>query len=168
MKKNSKNTFTRVNEQIRISPIMVIQDGANLGAIPTRKALVMAKQQGLDLVEVAPDSRPPVCRIMDYGKFKYEKGKKQKSSIAPQMKEIRLSPRIGDHDVDTKIKAMRKFLAANHKVQLKLRFKKRENAHKDLGFTVIKRIIEEVSDIGQPQRPPVLAGNQITCVVEPL
>ena len=166
--KQKKKQFTRVNGQIRFSPVMVVHDGSNLGVLPVKAALNIARKKGLDLVEVSPDARPPVCRIMDYGKFKYEKSKKKQSKKEHEIKEVRLSPRIGEHDIETKLKAIRKFLAAKHQVRLKLQFKKRENAHKDLGFTVIKRIIEDVSDVGEPKHTPSLAGSQITCIIEPL
>lgn len=160
----------RVNHQIRFSPVMVIQEGENLGVMPTDEARKIAKRCGLDLVEVAPQARPPVCRIMDYGKFKYEQGikeKKQKQQKTTQVKEVRFTPVIGQHDIDTKIRLIRKFIEEGDKVNLKLEFRKRENAHRELGFDVMQRILAELADVGEPQRPPVLEGRRIVCLIEP-
>jgi len=163
--------FYRVNEKIRFSPVMVIdQHGENLGAIPVDKAKQLARTAKLDLVEVAPHARPPVCRIMDFGKFRYEqslKEKKQRSKTkSTQTKEIRLSPGIADHDIETKTKAARKFLESGFKVQLKLQYSKRENAHKDLGFVVIKRILENLNEVAAAKEPPKLNGRFLMCLLE--
>jgi len=165
--------FYRVNDKIRFSPVMVIdQDGKNLGSLPIDKAKQKARAIKLDLVEVAPDARPPVCRIMDFGKFRYEQGIKQKKQKGkkvktPEQKEIRLSPRIADNDILTKAKAAERFLKAGHKVQLKLEYKRRENAHKDLGFEVMKKMLKHLEDVIDPEKPPKLEGRFLTCLVEP-
>lgn len=172
MKKTSNQQHpTRVNEKIRLSPVMVIKDGDNLGSIPIKDALEMARREGMDLVEVSPNSRPPVCLIMDYGKYKYEKGVKEKNQNkkgkASQIKEIRLRPSIDDHDVETKINAAKKFLLSGNRVQLRLFYKKRENSHRDRGFEVIERIIEATSEVGDVQNAPKLFGANLTCLLEP-
>jgi translation initiation factor IF-3 len=173
MKKTSNHQQhpTRVNEKIRLSPVMVIKDGDNLGSVPIKDALEMARIEGMDLVEVSPNSRPPVCRIMDYGKYQYEKGVKEKNQKkkgkASQIKEIRLRPSIDDHDVETKINAAKKFLLSGNRVQLRLFYKKRENVHRDRGFEVIERIIEATSEVGDVQNAPKLFGTNLTCLLEP-
>ena len=167
---NSKQNNRRKNEQIRISPVVVIQDGENLGSMPTYKAIDLAKDIGLDLVEVSPNVRPPICKIMDYGKFKFEKNKKDKKNTAKssvsKLKEIRLSPCIGDHDLETKVKSILKFLKGGHKVQLKLRFKRREIAFKQRGFDVIDNILNKLEDICKIHQNPTLNGRVIICVIE--
>ena len=161
----------RINNQIRFSPVRLIGDnGEQIGTVPVDEAKKRAVQAGLDLVEVAPNARPIVCRIMDYGKFKYEqsqKEKKNKKTSSTELKHIRLSPKIGDHDIETKVRNAEKFLKAGHNVQFKLEYKRRENAHKDLGFEVIDKILEALSEIADPQRKPKLDGRFLICIVEP-
>lgn len=163
---------TRINERIRFSPLLVIdENGEKIGVISNDEAKAKAKAVGLDLVEVAPQARPPVCRIMDYGKFKYEQGQKEKkqrqNQKAQQTKEVRLSPKIADHDIETKTNTAKKFLSGGYKVQLRLEYKKRENAHKDLGFDVIKKVIEGLEGVGKPINKPKLEGRFLMCLVEP-
>jgi translation initiation factor IF-3 len=166
---NEKKNSTRVNETIRWSPIILIdQDGHNLGATPTRKALDMARQVGLDLVEVAPHARPPVCKIMDYGKFKYEQSKKQKKPKEAETKELFFRPSTDENDVNTKVNAMKKWLISGHRVIVKIKFVRRENAHKDLGFRLIQRVLEDISEVGTPQSPPALNEKNIICTVIPI
>jgi translation initiation factor IF-3 len=171
-KDERSQNFTRVNERIRFSPLLVIdENGDKLGVISNDEAQKAARKAGLDLVEVAPQARPPVCRIMDFGKFKYEQGLKEKkqrqNSKSQQTKEVRLSPKIAEHDVVTKTNAAKKFLEAGHKVQLRLEYKRRENAHKELGFEVMKKVIEGLEGIGKPMRSPKLEGRFLMCLVEP-
>ena len=162
----------RINEWIRLSPVRVVnEDGSQLGEMPTDEARRLAREAGLDLVEVAAAVRPPVCRIMDYGKFKYElslKEKKQRKNKQGQLKEVRLSPDIALHDIDTKISQARKHLEAGHSVQLKLRYKGRENAHKDLGFEVINGMIEKLTDISKLSIKPQLEGKVLHCMLDPV
>lgn len=147
----------RVNDQIRISPVMVVDStGKNLGVISLDQAKKLARDVELDLVEVAAQSRPPVCRIMDYGKFKYEQSVKDKKRHHKnsQLKEIRLRPNIGEHDLDVKIKKITEFLEDGDKVQVRLRFKgNRELSHKDLGFAIIDKILKAVENIGTFVKP---------------
>jgi len=166
---NEKKNSTRINEMIRWSPIILVdQDGQNLGTMPTRKALDMARQVGCDLVEVASNSRPPVCKIMDYGKFKYEQSKKQKKPKELETKELFLRPATDEHDVNTKVNAMKKWLALGHRVLLKIKFVRRENAHKDLGFKLIQRVLEDVAEFGSSQSAPALNERNIVCTVVPV
>ena len=166
---NGRQDFTRVNYQIKFSPILVIQGDQNLGIMPTKDALQIAKDVGLDLVEVVPTSRPPVCKIMDFGKFKYEKSvrdKKQKSKQT-QPKEMRLSPTIGDHDLETKTRLVRGFLEEGHKVCLKLKFTGAEMAHQSIGLDVINKMLSALQGIGSATQKPRLDGRMMMCNLEP-
>lgn len=170
--KRHDTTVSRINEKIKFSPVRVIgADGQPIGVIPTHKALAIARSVDLDLVEVAPQARPPVCHIMDYGKFRYEQGLKEKkqkqSQRTAQIKEVRLGPSIGSHDLDTKIRAIHKFLLSGHKVQVRIQFRKRENAHRDLGFIVINDIIDRSVDLGEPKVAPKFEGRLLICILEP-
>lgn len=172
MSKDQKD-FVRINERIRFSPVRVIgQEGNQLGILPTRQALEIARQQSLDLVEIAPQARPPVCRIMDYGKYKYEQGIKQKEAKqkqkSVQMKEIRFRPNTGVGDIDTKRRAIQKFLEEGHRVQLRIKFERREIAHKDLGFKLLSDIIESLKPFSKPVHPPKMEGRDITCILQPM
>jgi len=165
---NRNRDSIRINEVIRWSPIILIdQDGHNCGTIPTRKALDMARHVGLDLVEVSPNTRPPVCKIMDYGKYKFEQSKKIKKPKEAELKELQFRPNIDENDVETKIKSVRKFLEAGDRVLVKVRFVKRENAHKELGFVLINRILEAVTEQGTPQSLPTLNDRSIICILNP-
>ncbi len=160
----------RVNDQIRISPIRVIgADGEQVGVIPTEQALQMARDDGLDLVEVAADARPPVCRIMDFGKFKYQQQKKKNKSHAhaTKIKEIRLRPKTDTHDIEVKVSQARKFLGDKDKVQVTLIFRGREQAHEDEGRRVVERVIEELSEVAKVESPPSRMGRRMTCVLAP-
>ena len=165
------NEATRVNERIRISPVMVVRDGVNLGTMSTAEAMRIAREEGLDLVEIAPNARPPVCRIMDYGKFKYEKNIKEKqqrkNAKSSQPKEVRLRPVTQDHDLDTKTRAIRGFLEDGHSVQVKIKFQAREITHKELGFGVVNGILDKLAGVGQFRERPSLMGKWLTCVIEP-
>jgi len=165
-------TTHRINEQIRLSPIRVVDhEGKMLGVIPTSEALRMAAEVGLDLVEVAPNERPPVCRIMDYGKFKYEQKKKHSSSTKQhqvQLKEIRLRPKTGEHDIEFKVKQAREFLTHKDKVKLNVIFRGRENAHHDRGREILVSIIDELQDVAKIEKPPSLEGGRnMTAVLAP-
>jgi translation initiation factor IF-3 len=138
--------------------------------MPTSEALELARQSGLDLVEVAADERPPVCRIMDYGKFKYEQKKKQAKSAKThqvQVKEIRLRPKTGEHDVDFKVKQARGFLAERDKVKVTIMFKGREMAHVDRGREMILGVISSLEDIAKVEKPPSMEGRSMTAVLTP-
>jgi translation initiation factor IF-3 len=157
----------RVNERIRFSPVMVIRDGAQLGIMPTFEALKIAREAGLDLVEVSPDARPPVCLIADYGKLQYEKTKKQKHQKQPKMKEMRLRPNIGEHDLKVKTDAIRKFLEQGDSVQVHIRFTGREIQRKNLGQKLLSDILARLSDVGTTKGIPCMRGWQLNCLIEP-
>jgi translation initiation factor IF-3 len=166
----SEKSFSRVNNQIRSTQVTLIdQNGNNLGTMTADKARYLSRQEELDLVEVAPMAKPPVCRIMDYGKFKYEQSIKEKKTKPKktQLKEIRLRPVIGENDLNTRIKALERFIEEGDKVQIQVKFSGRENEHKDLGFKLIERIVTAVSEIAVLKTPPVLTGKHITCVLTP-
>lgn len=164
--------FYRVNSQIRISPVVVIgPEGHNMGSMPTAKALDMAVQSGLDLVEIAPNSRPPVCRVMDFGKFKFDQNLKEKEQRRrqkqSQMKEVRLSPSIQEHDLETKFKSAAKFLEAGHRVNVRLEFRRRELAHRDIGMQVMEAFLKRLSEHGAASSRPKSEGRCLFCIVEP-
>lgn len=159
----------RVNEQIRISPVRVISEtGEQLGILPTEEALQRARAADLDLVEVAPNEKPPVCRIMDFGKYKYEK-KKRTGHGAHQVrtKEIRLRPKTGDHDIEFKVKRARKFLQQKHKVQITVIFRGREMAHIEEGRRVMNDVVEELSDVGKVESAPAQHARRMMCTMAP-
>lgn len=160
----------RINEQIRLTPIRVVDhNGEMLGVIPTADALRIAVEAGLDLVEVAPNERPPVCRILDYGKFKYEqKRKTQQKTHQVQTKEIRLRPKIGDHDVEFKMKQARMFLEHKDKVKLNVMFRGRENAHHERGREILEQVIKALEDISKIEKPAGMEGGRsMTAVLAP-
>lgn len=166
----TNNLNNRINEQIRISPVRVIGvEGEQLGVMPVRDALTKAKDAGMDLVEVAAEARPPVCRIMDYGKFRYEKTKRSGKNKAHQtkLKEIRLRPRTGDHDIDFKVKQAISFLQDKDKVQVTVVYKGRELAHIDEGERVIQSVIEKLAEYGKLESPPNRQARKVMCTIAP-
>jgi translation initiation factor IF-3 len=160
---------TRVNEHIRISPIRVISEtGEQLGVIPTAEALARARDVGMDLVEVAPNERPPVCRIMDFGKYKYQQGKKQNKHVhQTKTKEIRLRPKTGDHDIDFKVKQAIGFLKHKDKVQISVLFRGRELAHEEEGRKMADEVIALLEPHGKIETPATRQGRRITAVIAP-
>jgi translation initiation factor IF-3 len=162
---------TRVNDRIRAPKIRVVgSDGQQLGVMTVRDALLKAQSQGLDLVEIAAQADPPVCKIIDYGKFKYEQAKlkKQKSKSATRMKEIKLRVGTGQHDYNIKMGRVEGFLDTGHKVRVVIQFKGRENAHKDLGFVAMQRIIEDLKTMSNVDQAPRLGGRVIAMTLSPL
>jgi len=156
----------RVNEQIRARKVRVISvKGEQLGVFPLKEALEIAQKEELDLVEVAPDSSPPVCRILDYGKFKYQREKQKKKARKKQatdtLKEVRLSYKIGEHDFETKLNRISKFLKEGHKVKISLRFKGREMIYRERGKKILERVIQEVEAIGRAETSPSMRGRSI-------
>jgi translation initiation factor IF-3 len=141
-----------------------------LGVVPTAQALEKARAAGLDLVEVAADERPPVCKILDYGKMRFansQKGNKTGRVRQQKLKELRLRPRTGDHDVETKAAQARKFLEHNDKVQFTLTFRGREMQHVEEGRRVLNEIIQKLADIGKVERPPMMDGKRMTVMLMP-
>jgi translation initiation factor IF-3 len=155
----------RMNGQIRISPIRVVsEEGEMLGEMETADALKMAADAGLDLVEVGADARPPVCRIMDYGKLQYERNKKQSSGPKKhrtQLKQIRLRAKTGQHDIEFKVKQARGFLERKDKVKVNVMFRGRENAHHDRGREMLDDIIKMLEDVCDVERPPMMEGRRM-------
>lgn len=167
------NRGPRKNERIRVPEIRVIgPDGKQVGVMKTRDALDLAKQAGLDLLEVSPNARPPVCRILDYGKFQYEQSKREKdskkASSATRMKEVKFRVRIEEHDFLTKLRRAEEFLDHGSKLKITLMFRGREMQHTDLGFEVVKRAIVDLNHIGQADNEPKLVGRNITLTMSPL
>jgi translation initiation factor IF-3 len=158
-----QKNFTRVNEQIRISPVLVVKDGQKLGTMPNFEALRLARDEGLDLVEISPTARPPVCSIMDYGKFKFDQSKKKKENKGAAQKEKEVSFRyiIGDHDLETKVNQIKGWLEEGERVKITVKFKGRENAHKDEGMTVINKCLELLKDVANVEKKPTFEGSQI-------
>jgi len=167
-----KPVETRINDRIRVPQVRVVgADGAQIGLLSTREALEMARSAGLDLVEVSPTSRPPVCRIMDYGKFKYEANKRQRKAKKNQhvmrMKEVKLRPKVDDHDYTFKVKHAREFLGERDKVKFTVTFRGRELAHIDLGQKLVQRVIADLVDIGQVETPAKMEGRMLVMVMVP-
>ena len=139
-----------------------------LGVIPTEEALSQAREFGLDLVEVAPNERPPVCRIMDYGKFKYQQGKKNKQHTHhTKTKEIRLRPKTGEHDIQFKVKQAEKFLQHKDKVQVSVMFRGRELAHEEEGRKVMEGVIKDLEAVGKVESTPSKQGRRLICTIAP-
>ena len=168
---NDPYAHIRRNLRIKAAQVRVIDpDGNQLGVMSSDQAYKQAQQIGLDLVEVAPNATPPVCRILDFGKYIYEENKKTKSSksSAAKIKEIELTARIDPHDLMTKLTHGEAFLNEGNKVKLRPKFRGREMAHVEIGFAVVKKAIEELSSVGHPDSEPKLAGRNIMVMVSPL
>jgi translation initiation factor IF-3 len=162
----------RVNRQIRISPLRVIApDGSQMGILELDAALAAAQEQGLDLVEVAPMARPPVVRIMDYGKYKFEQAKQaraaKKKQHVIQLKEVKLRPGIEEHDFETKERHARRFLEEGNKVKVTLMFRGRQIAHPELGRAVVDRFAAELAPISKVESDPRLEGKAMTMILAP-
>ena len=160
----------RINEQIRVTPVRVVDsDGTQLGILATEEAMEHARQADLDLVEVAPKEQPPVCRIMDYGKYKYQQKKRQHKGHAHQtkIKEIRVRPKTGDHDLTVKVNKAREFLDHKDKVIVTVVFRGREMAHIEEGRRVINGILEQLEGISKVESPPTQHGRRLMCTLAP-
>lgn len=163
--------MTRINDRIRAPKVRVVNSrGEQLGVMSSREALAKAQSVGLDLVEIAGQADPPVCKIIDYGKYKYTQAKlkKGKSKTSTKMKEVKFRVGTGEHDYNIKLGRAETFLEDNHKVRFVLQFKGRENAHKDLGFVVLKRIIEDLKTMAAVDQPPRLNGRAVAMILSPL
>jgi translation initiation factor IF-3 len=161
-----------VNEGIRAREVRVVDNnGEQLGIMSVREALSIAGERGLDLVEVAPSAKPPVCRIMDYGKHRYEQSKRDKAAKKKQkivnVKEIRMSPKIDEHDFEVKLRAADRFLKSGDKVKVSVRFRGREIVHADLAKTKLDNLAAQLQDIAIVERPPKLEGRQMIAVLAP-
>ena len=171
--RRTKTQGPRANERIRALDVQVIDnDGANLGAMPLNKAIELAKQEDLDLIEISPNANPPVCKIMDMGKYKYDLQKKANQAKKKQkivsLKEIKLRPGTEIHDYNFKIKNAQRFLTKGDKVKFTVRFKGREMQHTHLGNQLMDRIINDTAKLGKVEVRPKLEGRQIIMIVQPL
>ncbi|HVR88526.1 MAG TPA: translation initiation factor IF-3 [Candidatus Limnocylindria bacterium] len=162
-----------MNDQIRVPTVRLIgADGSQLGVVPTPRALALAQSEGWDLVEIAPNAQPPVAKILDFGKYRYEEQQKQKDAKKKQRavtwKEIRMAPKIDDHDIETKIKAAARFLDEGDKLKVTVRFRGREMAHPDRGRTLLMDVGDKLKDHGIIERLPLLEGRQMIMVMNPI
>ena len=170
--RRSKPQGPRANERIRALDVQVIgSDGSNLGILPLKKAIELAKQEDLDLIEISPNANPPVCKIMDMGKYKYDLQKKanqaKKKQKVVSLKEIKLRPGTEIHDYNFKIKNAKKFITKGDKVKFTVKFKGREMQHVELGKDLMKRIIEDTKDIGKVETHPKFEGRQMIMIIQP-
>ncbi len=162
----------RVNEVIRVKEVRLIgADGSQLGVLPTEQAMSMAEEEGLDLVEVAPTERPPVCRIMDYGKFKYQQSKRGQEAKKKQkqflVKEMKMRPKTEEHDYQFKIKHVRRFLSEGNKTKITIMFRGRELSHMELGQKILDRLTEDLSDVSIVEQEPKREGRNMIMVLAP-
>ena len=166
------NKGLRINEQIRVREVRLIDDqGEQKGIVPTLEALKMARELSLDLVEVAPQANPPACKILDYGKYRFEMEKKLRDSKKKQkmqvLKEIRMQPKIDDHDLDFKSKHVKEFLADGDKVKVTIRFRGRELAHTELGLVFLKDVLSKLGDDYVMEKPPAMEGRFMSMTLAP-
>src|SRR6266536_3356338 len=162
----------RINEEIQVREVQLIdQEGKNRGNIPIQEALNVALEAGLDLVEIAPNVSPPVCKILDYGKFKYQEQKKaaeaRKKQKIVEIKEIKFRPMIDDHDYDVKMRSMKRFFEEGDKVKITLRFRGRELAHQELGYRLLNRVKDDTSKLAKVEQEPRFEGRQVVMVLAP-
>ncbi|MGH2342931.1 translation initiation factor IF-3 [Segnochrobactraceae bacterium EtOH-i3] len=162
----------RVNREIRIPQVQLIDaEGNNRGVVPTFEAISLAEAAGMDLVEIAPNSVPPVCKILDYGKFKFQSQKKaaeaRKKQKTVEVKEVKVRPNIDTHDYEVKMKAIGRFFEDGDKVKVTLRFRGREMAHQEIGLRLLEKIRDEVAEISKVEAEPKLEGRQIVMVLAP-
>ena len=167
-----RETGPRVNDRIRSAEIRLIgADGENVGVVTPARAMVLAEEAGLDLVEISPNAEPPVCKIMDFGKYKYETQKREAEARKKQkiieVKEIKFRPGTDTHDYDVKMRAVHKFLEEGDKVKVTLRFRGREMAHQELGLELLKRVAEDVGEAGKIEQMPRLEGKQMVMMIGP-
>ncbi|WP_037295229.1 translation initiation factor IF-3 [Roseobacter sp. AzwK-3b] len=169
----TRETGPRINEKIRGPEIRLIgADGENVGVVTPERAMEMAEEAGLDLVEISPNAEPPVCKIMDFGKFKYEQQKREAEARKKQkiieVKEVKFRPNTDTHDYDVKMRNVFRFLENGDKVKITLRFRGREMAHQDLGRDLLHRVAEDVKDLGKVENMPKMEGRQMIMVIGPL
>jgi translation initiation factor IF-3 len=162
----------RINEEIHVREVQLIDnDGKNRGIVSTHEAIVIAQEAGLDLVEIAPNSKPPVVKVLDFGKFKYQEQKKaaeaRKKQKIVEIKEIKFRPMIDDHDYDVKMRSMRRFFEEGDKVKVTLRFRGREMAHQELGYKLLDRVKGDTVKIAKIEQEPRFEGRQVVMVLAP-
>jgi len=171
--RRSKPQGPRANERIRALDVQVISSsGSNLGTLPLKKAIEIAKEEGLDLIEISPNANPPVCKVMDMGKYKYDLQKKANNAKKKQkivsLKELKLRPGTEIHDYNFKLKNAKKFLSKGDKVKFTVRFKGREMQHIELGKNLMNRIVEDTKDLGKIETHPKFEGRQMIMIIQPL
>ena len=171
--KRTRPKGPKANERIRASEVQVISsDGKNLGTLSTQEAIKIAKQEGLDLIEISPNANPPVCKIIDIGKYKYDQQKKahkaKKKQKVMNLKEIKLRPVTEIHDYNFKIKNAQRFLTKGDKVKFTVQFRGREMQHTDLGYDLMKRITDDTASLGKIEVKPKFEGRQIIMIIHPL
>lgn len=167
---SSREPEVRINQRIRAREVRLIDEtGQQLGVVPTREALAMSEERGVDLVEVAANANPPVCRMMDFGKYKYELKKQAnaKKQKVHTIKEIKFRPNIGGHDLDVKVSRIREFLEDENKAKIRIFFRGREIVHPEIGRALANKILERVADIGGIDMPPRLEGKNLIMVISP-
>jgi len=162
----------RTNRRIRFPQVRVIgSDGSQLGIMATRDALKLAEEQGLDLVEISPEARPPVCRILDHGKHLYEESKNarkaKKRQQSSQLKEMRFRPKIDEHDIRFKTERLREFLLEGHKVRAYVEFRGREMTHTEFGYRILERIKAQLAEVGQPEPSVRMEGRHMSLIINP-
>ncbi|MFC4351848.1 translation initiation factor IF-3 [Fodinicurvata halophila] len=162
----------RVNDQIRNPKVRLIdEEGENVGVVEIHEAMERADNAGLDLVEIVPNSDPPVCKILDYGKYKYEAQKRaneaRKKQKTIEVKEIKMRPNIDQHDYEVKMRAIQRFLSEGDKVKVTMRFRGREMVHQELGLNLLNRVRDETDDLGKIEQSPKMEGRQMTMVMAP-
>lgn len=169
MKKELNTDFVRRNGQIRSYRVFVVHDGKKLGEMTSKEAQLIANDLGLDLVEISPTARPPVCSIMDYGKHQYEKTKKKSDNKSHTVKEKEFCLRyvIDQHDLETKMNQAKKFLSKGDRIKLVVKFKARENAHKEQGWVVIDKAVDILKDFGTLEKNPIFESNRIIAKLVP-
>ena len=165
-------TGPRSNQEINVPQVQLIDaEGENLGVVETEKALEMAQEAGLDLVEISPNNKPPICKILDFGKYKYQAQKKaadqRKKQKTQDVKEIKMRPNIDTHDYEVKMRSVVKFLEEGDKVKVTLRFRGREMAHLELGMELLQKVKADISDISKVDQEPKLEGRQMMMMVSP-
>ena len=171
--RRTKPRGPKANERIRALQVQVISsDGKNLGTLSTQEAISIAKQEGLDLIEISPNANPPVCKIIDYGKYRYEQQRQKKLNKKKQhiihVKEIRVRPNIGQHDLVTKLKKGQKFLLNGDKLKITVMFRGREMHRMDDGINILKEVIEGLGDISKVDKEPSKEGRRISVVLSPI
>jgi len=166
MRQDPRRDETRINDRIRVREVRLIdQVGTQVGIVPTDEALRRAQDAGMDLVEVAAEARPPVCKILDYGKYKYEQKKKQHHTHKTRLKEVRLRPGTDEHDYQVKLNRARGFLEKGDKVQLVLMFRGRQMVHKDLGRKLLERMVGDLNELAKVERAPKQEGRRMTMLL---
>ncbi len=168
-----RETGPRVNDRIRANEIRLIdENGDNVGVVSPARGLEMAIEAGLDLVEISPNATPPVCKIMDFGKFKYEQQKREseqrKKQKVIEVKEVKFRPNTDTHDYDVKMRNVKKFLENGDKVKISLRFRGREMAHQQLGRELLERVAEDTQEIGKVENMPKMEGRQMIMMIGPV